>query len=158
MNGTLNVWSSNLNNASSDFNQKTYGWSTNFSSNFTMPKKWSANARLRYSGKQRTIQGINKDNYNVSLSVSKQFMKEKARLTLRFDDIFQTQRWAFESNNVGNSSYSSESRWSSTSVNLSFSYNFGKMNYDSQKRQSKNSSAGDDLKIDSGSGGGGEGK
>lgn len=157
MNGTLNVWSSNLNNASSDFNQNTYGWSTNFSTNFTMPKKWSANARLKYSGKQRTIQGINKDNYNVSLSVSKQFMKEKARLTLRFDDIFQTQRWAFESNNVGNSSYSSESRWSSTSVNLSFSYNFGKMNYDSQKRQSKNSDAGDDLKIDSGSGGG-EGK
>lgn len=157
MNSTINVWSSNLNNSNSDFNQNTYGWSANFSTNFTLPKKWSVNARMRYSGKQRTIQGINKENYNVSCSVSKQFLKEKARLTLRVDDIFQTQQWAYESNNIGSSSIISNSRWSSTAVNLSFSYSFGKMNYDSQKRSSKESSAGDNLKIDSGSGGG-EGK
>jgi len=158
MNGGFNLWSSNLNGATGSFNKNTYGWSTNFSSNFILPKQWSANTQIRYSGKQRAIQGINKDNYNVSVSVSKKFLKEKARLTLRFDDIFQTQRWAFESNNLNNSYYTSESRWSSTSVNLSFSYSFGKMNYDSQKRQSKDTSAGDDLNIGTGSGGGGQGK
>ena len=72
---------------------------------------------------------------------------------MRFDDIFWTQRWAFESNNLNGFSYYSNNQWSSRSVNISFSYNFGKMNYDSQKRQSKDNSAGDDLKI----GGGGEG-
>lgn len=153
MNGSLNIWSSNLNNASSELNQNTYGWTTNFSSNFTLPKKWSLNTRVRYSGKQRSLQGYNLSNYNVSFSVSKQLMKEKARITLRFDDIFWTQRWAFESNNLNGFSYYSNSQWSSRSVNISFSYNFGKMNYDSQKRQSKDSSAGDDLKIGGGEGG-----
>lgn len=153
MNGSLNVWSSNLNNASSEMNKNTYGWSTNFSSNFTLPKKWSLNTRIRYSGKQRSLQGYNLSNYSVSFSASKQFMKEKARITLRFDDIFWTQRWAFESNNLNGFSYYSNSQWSSRSVNISFSYNFGKMNYDSQKRQSKDSSAGDDLKIGGGEGG-----
>ena len=153
MNGSLNIWSSNLNNASNELNQNTYGWSTNFSSNFTLPKKWSMNTRVRYSGKQRGLQGYNLSNYSVSFSVSKQLMKEKARITLRFDDIFWTQRWAFESNNLNGFSYYSNNQWSSRSVNISFSYNFGKMNYDSQKRQSKDNSAGDDLKI----GGGGEG-
>lgn len=153
MNGSFNIWSSNLNNASSELNQNTYGWSTNFSSNFTLPKKWSLNTRVRYSGKQRSLQGYNLSNYNVSFSVSKQLMKEKARITLRFDDIFWTQRWAFESNNLNGFSYYSNSQWSSRSVNISFSYNFGKMNYDSQKRQSKDSSAGDDLKIGGGEGG-----
>jgi outer membrane receptor protein involved in Fe transport len=154
MNSSFNVWSSNLNNPTVGLNQSTYGWTTNFSSNFILPKKWSLNTRVRYSGKQKSIQGTNLDNYNVSISVSKQLMKEKARLTLRFDDVFWTQRWVFDSNDLGGSSYHSDNRWSSRSVNLSFSYNFGKMNYDSQKRQTKNSSAGDDLKI----GGGGEGK
>jgi outer membrane receptor protein involved in Fe transport len=153
MNGTLNIWSSNLNNPTSNLNQNTYGWTTNFSSNFTLPKKWSLNTRVRYSGKQRSIQGMNLSNYNVSLSVSKELMKEKARITLRFDDIFWTQRWAFESNNLNGFSYYSNSQWSSRSVNISFSYNFGKMNYDSQKRQSKDNSAGDDLKIGGGEGG-----
>lgn len=156
MNGTFNLWSSNLNNATSDFNQNSYGWTSNFSSNFTLPKKWSLNARVRYSGRQRNLQGERLANYNVSFSVSKQLMKEKARLTLRVNDIFWTQRWGFESNNLNGFSYNSNSQWSSRSVNVSFSYNFGKMNYDSQKRQTKDKSAGDDLNI--GSGGGGQGK
>ncbi len=154
MNGTFNIWSANLNNPTVGFNNNTYGWTTNFSTNFTLPQKWSINSRVRYSGKQKSIQGTNLENYNISLSVSKKLIKEKARLTLSFNDIFQTQRWAFESGDLGGSSYNSESRWSSTSVNVSFSYSFGKMNYDSQKRQSKDTNAGDDLKI----GGGGEGK
>lgn len=156
MNGSFNIWSSNLNNASSELNQNNYGWSSNFSSNFNLPKKWSINARVRLSGKEKNIQGERQGNYNVSLSFSKQLMKEKARLTLRLNDIFWTQRWKYDSNNLNGFSYNSNSQWSSRSINVSYSYNFGKMNYDNQKRQSKDKNAGDDLNIGGGSGGQGK--
>ncbi len=154
LNNTINIWSANLNGSSGNLTSSTYGWNFQASSDFTLKKGWSAQMRMNYDGKQTTIQGETLARYNVSASVSKSLLKDNARITFRVNDIFRTQRWVYQSNDLGGFSYNSNRRWASHSFHLSFNYSFGKMNYDSQKRQTKDKSAGDDLNIGSGGGNG----
>ena len=156
INTTFNAWSANINGGTSNSASSTYGWSAQLTSNQTFAKTWSAQLRLWYGGKQTDVQGETLARGNVNISISKTFLKEKARLTLQVNDIFRTQRWAYQSNDLGGFSYNTNRRWASQSVNVSFNYTFGKMNYDSQKRDTKNKSSGDSLNI--GTGGAGQGQ
>ena len=156
-NMTLNLWSANINNAgATNLASTTYGWSVQLTSNQTLGKGWSTQLRGRYNGRQSDVQGVRAARYNVDISISKQVMKKKGRITLRASDIFNTRRWAFDSNDLGGFSYDTNRRWASQSINISFNYSFGKMNYDSQKRVSKNKSSGDNLNT--GGDGGGQGQ
>jgi len=150
INSTVNVWSANIDGGTNNNAASTYGWSAQLTSNQTFAKTWSAQLRIRYRGRQTDIQGERKDRMGVNVSVSKKLLKDKARLTLRLNDIFGTQRWAYQSNDLGGFSYNADRRWASQSVNVSFNYTFGKINYDSQKRDTKDKNAGDNLNIDSG--------
>ncbi|MGE0562333.1 MAG: TonB-dependent receptor [Flavobacteriales bacterium] len=156
INNTYNLWTANINGASSNSTAQTYGWSTQLTSNVTLNKEWSFQLRGQYTGAQVTYQNKTESRYGLNASISKTMWKEKGRITLRVNDIFKTQRWANVSNNLGGFSYQNDRRWSSQSINISFNYNFGKINYDSQKRDTKNNSAGDNLNI--GGGGAGQGK
>lgn len=155
INNTNNIWTANINGANTNSTSQTYGWSSQLTANFTYEKSWSFQLRGQYSGAQVTYQNKTEARYSLNASISKTVMKEKGRITLRVNDIFKTQRWANESVNLGGFSYRNDRRWASQSINISFNYNFGKINYDSQKRDVKNNDAGDNLNI--GGGGAGQG-
>lgn len=153
-NMTANLWSANLNSTTgTNFTKHTYGWRLQYTSNVTLNKGWSVQVRGQYSGKQTDAQGIRAARYSLNFSVSKSVLNKKGRITLNVNDVFNTRAWIFDSNNLGGFSYNTDRRWASQSIRLSFNYSFGKMNFDSQKRQTKNNSANDSLNISSGSGG-----
>ncbi len=76
-----------------------------------------------FSGKQKILQYELKNNFYTNAGARYNFAKRKATLSLNFNDIFKTQRFAFESYRtiiqVG------EFRRDSRSIYLGFSYRFG---------------------------------
>ncbi|OSY87043.1 TonB-dependent receptor [Tenacibaculum holothuriorum] len=76
---------------------------TNTATNFRMNHNFKATKDLTfqlfgiYSGKQKILQYELKDNYYINAGARYNFAQGKGTLSLNFNDIFRTQRFAFES-------------------------------------------------------------
>ncbi len=153
-NTTFNVWSSKVtDNALNQITGNTFGWMVQFTSTQTIKKSWTIQLRGRYNGRSEDLQGYTLPRYGINISLGKSILNKKGKINISYSDIFRTRGWHYISNDLGNYSYESNRKWSSHSINISFNYRFGKMNYNSQKRQKKNSSAEDDYSVGGGDNG-----
>lgn len=147
-NMSFNIWNSSLTSLTfnnTPYTTTTFGYMLQLTSIQTIKKLWSVQLRLRYNGKQEDVQGVIKPRYGVNLSVSKSMLKEKGRLSVSISDVFNTREWNSYSKDIAGYAYTSNNKWTTQQININFSYNFGKMNYDNQKRQKKNKNSGDDF-------------
>jgi len=143
-NTTFNLWTSEVqDNNLNQLTGSTFGWSVQLTSTQTIKKNWTIQIRGKYNGKSESLQGYTLPRYGLNVSVSKKVLKKKGKISLRFRDVFNTRGWHFISNDLGGYSYESDRKWSSQSINISFNYTFGKMNYDTQKRQKKKANSSD---------------
>jgi outer membrane receptor protein involved in Fe transport len=153
-NTSLNLWSSKVtDNQFNTVSSNTFGWMLQITSTQTIKKSWTLQVVGRYNGKSEQIQGYTLPRYGINVSLGKDVFKKKGKINISFSDIFKTRGWHFISYDLGNYSYESNRKWSSQSFNISFNYRFGKMNYDNQKRQKKNSSSQDNFSTGSGNSG-----
>lgn len=158
INSSFNYWAVNAkdNNLDQVINNSS-GWMLQITSTKTIKKKWTLQLRGRYNGKSERLQGYTYPRYSANVSLGRKILKNKGRINVSYNDIFNTQGWHFVSSDLGNNySYEKDRKWSSRSVRLSFSYYFGKMKYGSQKRHTKDHSSGDN--IDTGGSGENKGK
>ncbi len=100
-----------------------------------------------YSPRSKVIQGYIAANYGGGIGLSKRILKKKGNVGLSIYDILKTRRFAFDSDNLGDYNFTTERRWESRTIYVSFSYNFGKMTRGKQKRQSKENGSGDDIDV-----------
>ena len=121
-----------------NFDGVGFSWFGRLSNTFTLPSKFSVQLSGDYRGGMKTAQSERKPMYAVDLSVNKDFLKDKATLTLSVRDLFNTR--AFEMESFGEDFYlESRNRWNVRSINLTFTYRFNQSKKDQKREQGEQS-------------------
>ncbi len=134
------TWSSNAyrteligEGANSELNANGYAFNTKLLSNFYLPKNINVQLSGNYRSPRILAQGEISEVYSADLAVSKKIMKDKGTLTLRVRDIFNTREYSFITE--GENFYQESNRKrQSQSIQLGFSYRFGKFRNMGSKR------------------------
>ncbi|WP_299436571.1 outer membrane beta-barrel family protein [uncultured Aquimarina sp.] len=103
------------------------------SNSFKATEKLSFQLFTLYSGKQRVLQYELKDNFFMNAGARYNFAKGKGTINLNFNDIFKTQRFAF--NAFRTIIQEGEFRQDSQSVYLGLSYRFGIKNKNIKRKK-----------------------
>lgn len=119
---------------SQNFDKNTFAWFTRLSSKVSLPYKidWQANGM--YRSPYNTAQGKVQGNISANTSLSKDFLKEKATLTVNVSDIFNSRKREMDINLPQSNSHS-EMQWRGRQVSLSFTYRFNQSKNDRRKQQ-----------------------
>lgn len=117
-----------------NFDKNTFAWFTRISSKVTLPYKidWQANGM--YRSPFNTAQGKVLGNLSANTSLSKDFLKEKATITVNVSDIFNSRKREMDINLPQSFSHS-EMQWRGRQVSLSFTYRFNQTKNDRKKQQ-----------------------
>lgn len=111
--------------------------SRSISFNLMMSKRFknglSAQVNGRYRAPMDVIQGRISDMYGIDLGARQPIWNNAGSIGLRVSDIFNTRRFAFDSEDIGQL-FSVSHKWESRTVYLTFSYNFGKRVKGPQRR------------------------
>lgn len=91
--------------------------------NFKATKKLTFSLFGFYRGPVNGIQNDSRDMYKIDTGARYSFLDNKASLSLRFNDMFKTMRYAFDARNPY--AQQGEFRWESRSLFMSFNYRFG---------------------------------
>ncbi|MFD2101750.1 TonB-dependent receptor domain-containing protein [Flagellimonas iocasae] len=120
-------------------------WNLRMNNSFTVTKKLTLQAFGFYRGKNRTIQFNAKPMYFVNLGARYSFDEGNGTISINYNDIFNTMRFAFEADQP----YEQEGafNWESNNVYVGLSYRFG-----SGKNRAKQRKRRDDRTKDTGGG------
>lgn len=120
-------------------------WNLRMNNSFTVTKKLTLQAFGFYRGKNRTIQFNAKPMYFVNLGARYSFDEGNGTISINYNDIFNTMRFAFEADQP----YEQEGafNWESNNVYVGLSYRFG-----SGKNRAKQRKRRDDRTKDTGCG------
>ncbi len=119
------------------------GVNTSIRASMKLKKGFTTQLWLSYSPTSTVIQGKIFENYGGGLGLSKQILKEKGNLSLTVSDLLNTRQFTFQSNNLIDYDFITNRQWESRVINLSFSYRFGKVIEGKQRRNLKDTTAGD---------------
>ena len=108
-----------------------------FNNSFKATDKLSFQLFGMYRGKRQIIQYEFKPMWMISAGASYRVFGEKGTITLNLTDLFNTMFFSFESTNF-NPSYGNFN-WESRSVFLGYSHSFGRGDFKSRKRRSRDS-------------------
>lgn len=121
----------NLN--STELNNSGYSWTAKLVSNMTFPKIIDVQLSMFLQGKNVTPQGYTEPMFSADLAFKKDFLKKRIALGLRISDLFNTQKFGFNSNtSTFNTTF--ERRRDSRTLFLTFTYRMGT---DEKKQQKK---------------------
>lgn len=123
------------------------GMNTSLMAMYGTKNGWRFQAWGSYSPKMPVIQGYILSNYGVGIGVQKSFFNNKLNANLAVMDILKTRRFAFESYDLGNYTFSNERRWESRRISLTLTYNFGKPIKGKTRRENNSTDASDDIDI-----------
>ncbi|MFO8067793.1 MAG: outer membrane beta-barrel family protein, partial [Bacteroidales bacterium] len=134
--------------AQMDIENDSYSYSARLVNNFNLPKGWNIQLNGYYRSPIIMLQGEMKEMYSADIGVRKNLLNNKATITLRVSDIFDTQK--FEMYNYGdNFTMEFDRKRNSRMVYLGFSYRINE--YDrrrDQRRDSEIRDNGGDIDID----------
>ncbi|OQP64519.1 outer membrane beta-barrel family protein [Niastella populi] len=99
--------------------------------------KWSFQTTAGYESPEVVPQGKRKEMYGVDLGIRKDFMKNKASFTFNINDLFNSRRRGFitDTESFYQDSYR---RWNVRSFRATFTYKFGKTDFQLFKRHGGN--------------------
>jgi hypothetical protein len=116
-----------------------WSYSGNMSNTFTLPKDWSMELSGQYQSKQLWGNVILLQQYQVNLGIQKRLMNNKATLKLSVNDLFNTNKGG-DIAKYDNVNILLINRWNSRSLNITFSYSFGKDNFKTRANRTTSSS------------------
>lgn len=115
----------NGDNVSNSLTNENYSWTSRMNNTFTLPKKLTLQLNGYYRGPMVNPQGTMKEMYAMDFAARKEFWNEKASISLRISDLFNT--FAFRMVNTGsNFDGNMLRRRESRVVYLGFTYKIGK--------------------------------
>ncbi|MHC1708636.1 MAG: TonB-dependent receptor [Bacteroidales bacterium] len=125
----------NGDNVDNSLTNENYSWTSRVNNTFVLPYKLTLQLNGFYRGPMVNPQGTMKEMYAMDFAVRKEFWKDRASVSLRISDIFNTS--AFRVENEGSNYYAEmERRRESRVAYLGFTYKIGK-NGKSQKKARK---------------------
>ena len=135
LNGSMRFFRNEIDggNIAAELNNSGLGWGGRLMSTFKLPKSFTVQLSGFYRGPRQIAQGEISDFFMLSASVQKRFWNDKASLSLQLRDLFDTMRFSIASAGetfVQESLRKRESRM----LQLSFSYRFGKQQWDRRRR------------------------
>lgn len=110
-----------------------FSYNTNLTNNFQLPHGISLQVRAEYRSREVMAQGIRKAMYGID-GGAKYDLNKKSSLSLNIRDIFNTRRWQMETDN-GTSTVDFSRYMQGTMANLTFSYRFGKTDFNFTKKK-----------------------
>lgn len=112
-------------------------WNLRMNNSFTVSKKLTLQAFGFYRGRNKSIQFNAKPMYFVNMGARYSFAEGKGTLSLNYNDIFNTMRFAFE----GDYPYAQEGsfNWESNNVYVGLSYRFGSGKNRAKQRKRRDS-------------------
>ncbi|MEZ4984470.1 MAG: TonB-dependent receptor [Saprospiraceae bacterium] len=122
------------NNLETDLNASGYQFSGRLQGNYTLGKDWGIQMTGFYRSRGVQAQGDMRPMYSIDMGIRKPILKDKASITLRATDIFNTRRFGFVSTSGGiidDATFQRESRI----VFLGFNYS---LRQDKRKGRDKN--------------------
>lgn len=123
-----------------NFDQDAFRWSGRLTARVTLPGEVNWQTNYMYFSGGNTPQGKMLDNHNLNMALSKDFLNDKATLSLNVQDLFNSRKWRTESLLESADIYR-EMQWRERTVNLSFTYRF---NQSKKQAQQNNNNRGDD--------------
>jgi len=112
-------------------------WNVRMSNSFTVTKKLTLQAFGMYRGKNKGVQFIREPMYFVNIGARHSFAQGKGSVSLNYNDIFNTMRFAFD----GERPFKQKGQfnWESQTVNVAISYRFGSGKNRASKRKRRDS-------------------
>ncbi len=149
MNGNFNFFQSIT---EGDFNGQNFdadnvSWFIRFNNTYTLPGKINWQTRFFYRGPSETAQSRNEGILSTDLAFSKDLFKEKATISVRVSDLFNSRKRKSTSTTPNTLSYS-EFQWRQRTFNLTFTYRFNQKKNDRNRRRSRNGGGDDDLDFE----------
>ena len=130
-------------NVAADYFNSGYNYSGKMSMNFRFWKTASAQISGNYNSAMPIAQGKIKPMWGVDLAIKKDFLpNNRATITISASDIFFSRRFGIEQKTATFQNDSWRRRESRT-VTLSFSYRFGREEWQQGKRKNKGNTGGD---------------
>ena len=133
------------NTITQNFDNVALTWFARISSKITLPYKidWQTNGT--YNAPQSNAQGKSLGVASMNLAFSKDFLKDKASLSLNISDVFNSRKRIMETEIPNVVSSYSEMQWRERQVMLTFTYRFNKQKNerDRQPRREDNGGEGD---------------
>lgn len=123
-----------------NFDQDAFRWDGRLTARVTLPGEVNWQTNYSYNSGGNTPQGKMLDNHHVNMALSKDFLNDKATLSLNVQDLFNSRKWRTESFLESADTYR-EMQWRERTVNLSFTYRF---NQSKKEAQQNNNNRGDD--------------
>ena len=109
-----------------------FSYNTNITNNFVLPYAITLQIRGEYRSREVMAQGIRKAMYGVDAGAKYDFKNRKSSLSLNIRDVFSTRKWQMTT--TGDYSIVDFSRYmQGTMANLTFSYRFGKTDFNFKK-------------------------
>jgi outer membrane receptor protein involved in Fe transport len=130
---------SNINNT--DLSNEGFNWEAKLILNYRVVaksalwNKWSFQATGGYESPEVIPQGKRKEMYGVDFGLRKEFLKNKATFTFNINDIFNSRKRG-TINDTENFYQDSYRRWDVRSFRATFTYKFGKTDFQLFKRNS----------------------
>lgn len=136
INGNLNYFRSIVDgtNLGKKYTGDFYSWTGRINSMMTVWKNMSIQVMFNYRGPSKTIQGTRQEMYFADIGIKKDILKEKASISFRVSDIFNTR--SFVVNTYGDNFYINTlySRWTRR-VYVGFSYKINRYKPKEQERK-----------------------
>jgi len=117
----------------SSFDNSGYSWTSKIMTNLTFPKIFDVQIMFNYQGKNVTPQGNTEPFYSLDMALKRDFFDKRFSITLRVSDIFNNQKFAFNSSGIGYTQ-TSERRRDSRMAFLTLTYKFGDLERQKPKR------------------------
>lgn len=144
---SFNSWFSRINDAIVGERVPSNGWDGKLSLSYTFKGGWASQADYRYNGPMQVTQGTIQPRHGVNLSLRKSILNHRGSLSVRVNDIFFTQYFAFKTDDANDLSFDMRHRWESRQFSVNFNYFFGKMIKGKEKRRLKDTNGGDGKTV-----------
>jgi outer membrane receptor protein involved in Fe transport len=130
-----NVSQNYLNSNNAELNNSGFSYSTFLNQTFTLKKDWAIQNTVYYMSPFILPQGKSLAMYSTNIAVKKSLMKNKLSLSLSLQDVFNTRRFALETNSSQEFELYSYWKWQSRRLMFNVSYSFGNQTTDQRKRK-----------------------
>jgi iron complex outermembrane recepter protein len=148
INSTFSFYDSKYkDNASTEYSsEEGFSWKANIRSFFTVGELFNIEVYYNYSGKRINSNGFNEPSQSLDISINKSFFNKKLTIGVRGEDLFDTQKWASETNGTGVKTINNN-KWDTRGVFINLNYSFG--NSKDYYKKSKNTKKNENEKSDS---------
>ncbi len=143
LNVSGNFYRSLIDGGETELNVSGYGYGGRFMGTFRLPKDFNIQLSSFYRGPAPTLQGRMYAFNSVNLALQKRLLDNKATISLNVQDIFNTRQFRLE---IDDPLFSQEflRKRESRMATVTFSYRFGKQQFEARKRGRGERGGGDD--------------